>query len=197
MTSLTHTVGLVLLLAILAQPLSAQRFRGSLVGGATLSQIDGDLLSGFHKFGLQGGIRVNTIFTERWELSTELLFSQQGARRSINDDPSSIYDRIQLNFVEVPVLINFNDWKFQVGAGLSYARLINYEVEDIFGTVITDLETFNEDVFSLVISVTFNFTDQVAMNFRWSRYLNDLQGDPDENQFIGRVIGLRGIYYFF
>ncbi|MEL6944126.1 MAG: hypothetical protein AAFO82_15815, partial [Bacteroidota bacterium] len=51
-----------------------QRFKGAVVAGMNVSQIDGDLLFGFNKFGFNGGVQVSTIFTERWEMSVELLY---------------------------------------------------------------------------------------------------------------------------
>ena len=187
---------LILLICCLctAHSEAQRRFEGYLLGGGNLSQIDGDKLSGFNKIGLQGGARVHTIFTDRWEMSVGMLYSQQGASRNLNDSPSAVFERIQLNLVEVPVLVHFNDWKFQVGAGLSYARLINYSVEDIFGEDVTDQQTYNDNLLQVVAGVTFRFSERFGLNVRWSRQLNDLQADPGAGTYIARAIGIRGLY---
>lgn len=190
-----HILWIILLCALRFSPAEAQRrFEGYLLGGANLSQIDGDKLSGFNKIGLQGGARVHTIFTDRWEMSIGMLYSQQGASRNLNDSPSAVFERIQLNLVEAPVMIHFNDWKFQVGAGLSYARLINYSVEDIFGEDVTDQQNYHDNLFQVVAGVTFRFSERFGLNVRWSRQLNDLQADPGAGTYIARAIGIRGLY---
>ncbi len=173
-----------------------RRFKAAAIVGANLSQLDGDRLAGFNSIGFNAGGRVNAVLSDRWELSLGILYSQQGSSRNTGDDPGSIYDRIRLNYVEVPVLIYFTDWKFQIGAGASYAQLINYEVTDALGVDITDLENYQDSLVSVVISGTFNFTEHIGLNVRWSRGLNNIRVDEDRDQLISRVIGVRGIYTF-
>lgn len=173
----------------------AQRFKGGLIGGINLAQLDGDKLTGFNKIGFNAGARVSAVLTERWQLSIEMLYAQQGSSRTKNDDFSSIYDKIHLNFVEVPVMINFLEWKFHVSAGFSYGRLMNFEVIDATGEDTSDLQNFNSDIFSGILGATYYFNDHVGLNIRWSKYFNDLAGKGD-NQLIGRVVGIRGVYMF-
>lgn len=188
--------GLLFLASVLPQDVLAQRFKASLVGGFNMSQIDGDKLGGFHQVGINAGGRVAALMGKRWQLGVEMLYSQQGSHRTRTDDPLSNYESIRLNFVEAPVLIHFSDWKFRVGAGFSYARLINYKVIDFSGADITDFEILNPDIFSLILGVTFNFTEKWGLDVRWSRYLNNLQADKEASPFFGRSIGIRGIYSF-
>lgn len=188
--------GLLFLASVLPQEVLAQRFKASLIGGFNMSQIDGDKLGGFHQVGINAGGRVAALMGKRWQLGVEMLYSQQGSHRTRTDDPLSNYESIRLNFVEAPVLIHFSDWKFRVGAGFSYARLINYKVIDFSGADITDFEILNPDIFSLILGVTFNFTEKWGLDVRWSRYLNNLQADKEASPFFGRSIGIRGIYSF-
>ena len=180
--------------------LHAQTFSAMLVAGVNLSQIDGDKLGGFNKFGLNTGARVSARLNDRWHLSTEFLFSQQGANAVKTDDISSTYDRIQLNFVEVPFMINYSDWKILASAGVSYNRLINYEVINDDGEDITEQEMYREDMPALVLGATYKFSEKLGLNFRWSRYLTSLiPADDNPNtvdvNFIGRTIGIRLYYY--
>lgn len=174
----------------------AQRFEGGLVAGFNLSQLDGDKLAGFNKIGVTAGAKVGTILSDRWQLSLELLFSQQGASRTRTDDPASIYDKIRLNFVEVPVMINFKEWKFHVSGGVSYNRLISSEVIDFTGIDITDQEVFNEDIFALVLGAIYYFNENTGFEIRWNRALNDLQAREGAGMFIGRTISCKVIYLF-
>lgn len=190
----------VLVMSISLSSVQSQTFSAMLVGGFNLSQVDGDKLGGFNKIGFNTGARVSAQLSERFHLSTEFLFSQQGASRVPTDDISSPYDKIRLNFVEVPVMINYSDWKILASAGVSYNRLINYEVISDNGEDITELEIYREDIPALVLGATYKFSEKMALNIRWSRYLRSLlPSDDDPNtedvNFIGRTIGIRLYYY--
>lgn len=191
-----HLKKYVLLLSFIATitVLHAQTFEGGLVAGFNLSQLDGDKLSGFNKIGLSAGGQVKASLSERWALGFQLLYGQQGSSRTRDDDPSSIYDKIRLNFVEAPVLIHFTDWKFEVDAGLVYSRLINYKVTDFTGIDISDNENYRPDVFSVLLGVTFWPGEKIGWNFRWLRALTDLRTDGGDNRMLGRTISLR-LYY--
>lgn len=171
-----------------------QRFEGSLVGGVVLAQIDGDLLAGYNKFGFQAGARVNTLLSERWAFGIELLYSQHGSSRTLNDPAGATFDKIRLNLVEAPLMIYFRDWKFQVGAGLSYGRLISTEAIDVFGNDISDNQNFRDDLIQYNLGVAFQFTEDWALDVRWSKYITNLQADPTAGTFLGKHITVRGIY---
>ncbi|MCB0572650.1 MAG: PorT family protein [Phaeodactylibacter sp.] len=202
---------LVTLFLLSALSLSAQsdgpqrRFEGGLVAGFNMSQVDGDLLHGFHKIGVNAGGRVNAVLNERWRIGLELLFSQQGASRGRLDNPASQYDKIRLNFVEAPVLVHFQDWKIQATAGVSYGRLINYEVIDYTGEDATEQIPLRENLFSIVLGGTIFVSDNFGINIYWSKWLNNLRiGDTstptpvggESGKFIGRNVTVRGVYMF-
>lgn len=173
------------------------RFRGRLNAGIHLSQIDGDRLAGFNQPGLAAGFQVNTIFSPRWELSTELLFAQQGARRNLNDDPAAAYSRVRLNRIEVPVLLQFNEWKFQVGTGLAYSRLISQRVFDAFEEEVSDQVLFRPDGLSFLIGGTFFFRPKSGFNLQWQKGLwSLLPAGSAQNRWISRNLSLRWVRLF-
>ena len=183
-----------------------RRFEAGVVAGMNLSQIDGDDLTGFNKIGVNVGARVDAILTERWRLSLEMLFAQQGASRHKLDNPASAFDKIRLNLVEAPVMVHFQDWKIQASAGVSYARVINAEVIDYTGEDATESYPLQEDLFSIILGGTFFFQENLGLNIQWSRWLNNLLvSDGNEpsplpgqqsGRWIGRTVTIRGIYMF-
>ncbi len=173
---------------------SQERFEGSLVGGVVLAQIDGDQLAGFTKFGFQAGAKVETILSDRWSFGVELLYTQHGSRKGINDPASAAFERIDLNLVEAPLMVYFKDWKFKVGAGLSYGRIINFEATDVFGADITENQDFQEDLLLMNLSVGYQINENLLLDVRWSKYLTNLQADSRAGTFLGRNIAIRGIY---
>ena len=183
-----------------------RRFEAGVVAGMNLSQIDGDDLTGFNKIGVNVGARVDAILTERWRLSLEMLFAQQGASRHKLDNPASAFDKIRLNLVEAPVMVHFQDWKIQASAGVSYARVINAEIIDYTGEDATESYPLQEDLFSIILGGTFFFQENLGINIQWSRWLNNLLvSDGNEpsplpgqqsGRWIGRTVTIRGIYMF-
>ena len=191
---ITRLFLLFLLVAGTTAVASAQTFRAALVAGANLSQIDGDALAGFHQIGLNAGLRAEARLSDRWSFGPELLFSQQGSRRAPREFSVSI-DRVRLQTIELPLMVYFTDWHVQAEAGLSYIRWINYRVEDVTGEDITALTDYNPDNLAVNFGATLFFRPNLGLNFRWSKYLTDLDRDPLNPQpLLGRTISVRLVY---
>lgn len=113
-----------------------QRFKAGLIIGANLAQINGDLFSGYDKFGLQFGARGVMVLSPKLQASIELLYSQKGSKRPRKSVLQQAVD-IQLNYAETPILLNFlSKEKVEAGyfrnhfhIGISYSRLLKTKVE--------------------------------------------------------------------
>lgn len=141
---------LVLLCAFVVSFAYGQRFIGSVIAGANVSQVDGDDVSGYKKPGAVGGASVMIALDKKmqWFATVELLYTQKGSRSSttrafdttnfapamfldVNRDvafhQSSKYKcRLDLDYVEVPVLFHFEDWHTgcAIGLGFAWGRLV-------------------------------------------------------------------------
>ena len=131
-----------------------QRFVGSVIAGANISQVNGDdvhkSIRGFKKAGFVGGASVMVALDKKmqWFLTVELLYSQKGSRSAgtrpfdtTNYAPAMFLDvdrsvafhgeakykcRLDLDYVEVPVLFHYEDWHTgcAFGLGFSWGRLV-------------------------------------------------------------------------
>ncbi|MEQ8706181.1 MAG: outer membrane beta-barrel protein [Phaeodactylibacter sp.] len=182
-----------------------RRFEAGVVAGLNISQVDGDKLRGFYKFGFQSGIKADAVLSDRWKVGIEILYSQQGARQSKFDVPSSELDvqEIHFNMVEAPVLVHFRDWKLQVTAGGSYGNIINYSVTEVTGEDGIEAHPLSQDIFSVILGGSFYFTENWVLDVRWSRWLNSPYSEElaETNEqtlvpWIGRTITVRGCYLF-
>lgn len=199
-------LGICIGLPLFAQSVPQRRFEASVVGGATITQLDGDSLRGFRRWGGQGGLQVNYVFSDRWRAGIELLFSQHGSQRRDIDDRNSAdtdIEKININMVQAPLLVHFRDWKVGLTAGASYGNIINYEVIEVDGEDATEAHPLSEDVFSLILGGSFHFTNNLALEIRWSRWLNSPYDEAavDANEatlipWIGRAVTVRGAYRF-
>lgn len=107
-----------------------QTFTGGLILGANFTQVDGDNYAGYHKTGLNTGGIVFANLAENFAVSMEILYSQKGSRahqtqRSNTGLFTILKYNIDLNYAEVPIMLNYVDKKrFFAGAGVSYSQLV-------------------------------------------------------------------------
>jgi len=152
-----------------------QRFFVGAKFGFSSSQVSGDELAGYNKAGLIGGLQCAMKFSKKWTLQFEMLFIQKGSKyraRPELGDPN--YYRLQLNYMEVPVLFQYHYKKFTFEAGPGYAYLINYKEENTFGNV-TGLRPFNTSEISINAGVNYSLPRNFGINFRFSNSLNSIR----------------------
>lgn len=108
-------------------------FSGGLVAGSTFTQVDGDNFAGYTKAGFTFGGIVYARLVDKIAGSIEILYTQKGARSNktqISNNRVYLIEKyaIDLNYAEVPIMINYFDKrKSHFGAGLSYSQLISYK----------------------------------------------------------------------
>ena len=179
------------------QTAAGVRFKAALTGGVNLSQLEGDLLSGYHRVGFNVGGEVSVVLARRWTATVELLYSQKGSRRNFRSDgPDGVFRAIRTNFVEAPFLINYFDWKLRISAGLAYGRLIDFEVVDVFNDDITEEFDFRSDYLSVLTGATYFFNEHWGLNIRHGWELTDLRADENDDNLMGMNWTIRGLYQF-
>ncbi len=168
-----------------------RRFQGGVVVGLSASQIDGDLMAGYDKLGLIGGIRTVARLKERSDLSVEFLFAQRGAQTDlVKDKYNPNHVSLTLNYVEVPVQWHYKDWlvegekesdnyhKVSFNGGFSYARFIGQRIrgeESWFEGIVPNY--FIKTDVSLLLGFNFFANKNLGFTVRYVRSLN-LMYDP-------------------
>ena len=162
---------------------SAQNIKAFVTSGATLSQIDGDEVYGFKKFGYVGsvGALIPLESKERWLVSVETMFSQRGAReeRSYN----SYHYTVTLPYVEIPVMAHFADAKggWTVGLGFSYSRQVGSPKEtfhwDTTGFIPNTETPFIKNDFAVIADIRFTIWRGLKFNFRYQYSLAPIKKD--------------------
>ena len=123
---------LAIILICTANIAHAQYFNAGFRLGGNFCQIDGDRMVGYNLLGLVGGVFVSYHFNQQWEGQFEMLYSQKGSQRVITDSTSSningVWDLFQIDYLEVPVMVNYNlNKKLKISGGLGAAMMIgNY-----------------------------------------------------------------------
>jgi len=89
-----------------SQVLSAQsRFQMGLIGGLNFSELEGNTITDY--FGTNIGLLGNIKLTNNKQIGIELLYSQNGEYILPSSFPFVEYGTIRLNYIEIPVHI---DW---------------------------------------------------------------------------------------
>ncbi|MEQ1746806.1 MAG: outer membrane beta-barrel protein [Saprospiraceae bacterium] len=171
-----------------------QRFKAGIIAGVTASQIDGDASAGYHKVGLQGGLRGIVVLKPRQEASVEILFSQRGSRNQPDYPPTF---STTLNFIEVPLQWHYRDWanngdlenpdffRIYFNVGLSYSRLLSYadDPNSSIAGITPALPDLNKDSFCFLVGASFFASKHIGFTFRYHRAFNALYspGKPGTN----------------
>lgn len=183
---------------------SQNRFNGALVFGFNAAQIDGDLLAGYNKLGLMGGVKLDYRLDEPWYLELELLYSQRGSQSELLADGSVPIRKINLQYIEIPILARYKDWwiddggyyKVDAEAGLSYAYM--FDSNSSQGSFIWETEDFNKHDISFTLGVNYYLTKHWGFGFRYTRSITRLYINPetDERDLLGYFLSFRTQYQF-
>ena len=198
------------------------RFGAGVVLGVNVSQIDGDLYTGFNKIGFRGGVESAIYLNKRLDIVLGLLYVQKGSKTDTNvtfasDVPPNT--EIRLDYMEVPFLLSVKFGKedrngYTLETGFSYARLINSQLnvtEFPDKVSYSDLiDNLNSNEFNVIFKFDFEFSKRFKIGFLTEFQLNKLyeinsneimpqdQGGPPQVEFMRNyLIGLQAGYRFF
>jgi len=172
---------------------------GSIIGLNT-SQVSGDNLSGFNKFGIRFGGFVNGDFN-KFNMQIELQYVNKGSRETIKEDMYNEGYKFQVNYIEMPLLINKIIYKnTSIETGLVIGYLLNWsETYDNLDSSGIDI---NQTEYSFLIGFTQKIADKLYLNSRFSSSIT-----PIRDHFSGQTIGLNkgqyntsisfALYYYF
>lgn len=178
----------IILLLLASVGAQAQRFKAMVMGGMNMSQVDGDEVYGYHRFGANAGVGV-ILPIKSWDVTLETVFNQKGAYQKAiypADTLTGEYD-LRLNYVEVPLLIHYTDKQIiTAGVGVSWGRLVYASEEEHSGNdpPYTDSVQFDKNDFNILADIQLRVWRQLKFNVRFAyslapireRYYNPLPG---------------------
>jgi hypothetical protein len=191
-----------------------RQIKGEIIGGFNLSQVDGDEVYGFNKFGINAGFGGILPLGHRFSLSVEVLYDEKGSYRKYAPEPDSLshvpYYSLKLNYLVAPIMIHFEDrntWTF--GLGFSWGRLVGFkEIEHNKSQPWDRPDTITyktKNDFSVIADIRFRIWKHLKMNVQYSysmakirtRYFDPDPGrvDPWSRNQYNNVITIRLLYY--
>ncbi len=184
---------MALLLVLLSADVMAQHyyedppkvFEGGIIGGVNFTQVDGDTYYGFHKTGIHAGGQVYVHFTPKVGMTMDIVYSQKGSRGEGIKQSAIISTYVakyfmNLNYVEVPVLIHYQEHGFDFEAGLSYARLVSskeWVFTDLPVTIDPVKNSFNTADIEYVAGLRIKLYKKLYGNFRYEYSIVTIRPD--------------------
>lgn len=220
-----HYVVLISLLSLISRGAMAQKkteegdvkvdrqIKGVIIGGFNLSQVDGDQVYGFNKFGINAGFGGILPLGHKFSLSVEVLYNEKGSFRKIPPESDSLknlpYYSLKLNYLTAPIMIHFQDrdtWTF--GLGFSWGRLVGFKELEHNKKQEWDRPNItykSKNDFSVIADIRFRVWKHLKLNVQYSYSLAKIRTryyDPDpgrtdpwsRNQY-NNVITVRLLYY--
>lgn len=202
------SVVLTVLFFFILNRTSAQFFKAEVIGGANISQVNGDETYGFKKVGFTGGFGVIAPLNKNWSLSLETLYSQKGSRlkkQRIDSLDGSYF--LALNYAEVPFMIQYTDKDVvSFGLGFSWNRLVSVNEKRngyTIDTVSLTSKVFDKDDFMAFADVRVRVYKNIIASARYSysidkiatRTLRDSEtGRLNERDWYNNLWSIRLIY---
>jgi hypothetical protein len=170
---------LIILITSVFSGIHAQRIMGAVVGGFNTTNVQGDDVFGFYKFGLNVGAAAIVPLSEKFSMTFETIYSEKGAYhkeggRGMDYRYRHDYNhyKLTLNYLEAPLVFHYNDPNgIHGGIGLSYARLINVkEWEDHVRIATTTLNDgpYSLDDWSLLFDAQIDVFKKMKFGARYS-----------------------------
>lgn len=207
----------LILLTFTAINVSAQIIKGEAIAGLNLTQVDGDEVFGFRKFGANLGAGVLIPFGKKgkWDVSLETLFTQKGSYQKPQYEDSIDNGQVltgeyklRLNYVEVPLMVMYTDKELiSFGLGLSWGRLFGvkeWEHGEIVPTTTLRNGPYSKNDFSVLADIRIRIWKALKINLRYQYSMvkirtreftsKDPNIEPKIRDQFNNVISLRLIY---
>jgi hypothetical protein len=166
----------------------AQLIKGGIIGGLNISQVDGDQVYGFKKFGFTAGPTAIIPLSKRFQLSLEVLYSQKGSSQAPvvtkDIDDSTREYRLKLNYAEIPLLLHYVDKHgLNAGLGLSFGRLVfvkekefNHDTKKVeWNDVKLNDGTYNKNDYEIIFDLQMKVYAGLYANLRYSYSLSKIR----------------------
>ena len=156
--------------------LIAGDFKGGILAGFCASQMDGDRLGGYNKFGPTAGFFLHRLFDEKWGGQFELRYNQKGATGVISEIPY----KVRLNYIEVPFLATYNlkkKIKFEAG----FVPSILYRSKVLNGQIESNQQFYHRIDFPIAFGGYYSVSTKIDISIRFSYSTYPIRGNVTES----------------
>ena len=147
-------------------------FTGGLTLGINSAQIQGDGYGGFDKVGPILGGFVATDVGEKWKAQLEISYINKGSKDPPNAKINKFnFYRINLHYIEVPLVFQYPLKKIKLEVGGAYARLFRESHSDANGSIIPIIGPIRQGEISYVVGAAYPFGKKLWLHWRYQASL--------------------------
>lgn len=159
-------ITVLLWISAAAQPVVPKgKFIGIIRGGLCTSQVHGDGFGGYNKLNGTAAIGTAVQIKPHTKLKMEVGYCGRGSRKRPKDVVLKPVGRIQIHYIDIPVLLQFTVKKFEFEAGLNNSIYLSHREGDQYGCYsATAPKLYNMNRYELAV----NAGVLVAFSKRWS-----------------------------
>jgi hypothetical protein len=158
------------------------KFTARIHGGLSTTQVHGDQISGFNKFGYTAGASVDVRRKANSGVQFGMLLTQKGSRR-VPDTKNGDYNTwsYRFTYIDLPLMRTRDTPDWWIGVGVQPSILVRGE-EDFYGvgfTELTYLELLPIDI-GAVATAGWKFNPLMSLEVRLSQSLMPISERPDQ-----------------
>jgi hypothetical protein len=189
---------LTILSLLVATTSFSQVFNTGIIAGISGAQIEGDGYGGYRKLGFIGGGFVGIDLSERISTQFEIYFINKGSFDAAHPDKGD-FDKfsVNLNYIEVPIVLNYKSNNIKFEAGLYIAKLVGTpKLEDEFGPIFVNQFPFKSFDFGGIIGASYQISERFSCNLRSKNSIIPIRDFQNFDQNVGLLNKLfnRGWY---
>jgi len=165
---------ILLPLLFLSFHIQAQNIKAGLILGFNATQVDCDTYGGFHKAGLNVGAISIIPFSDKISLSFEILYTQKGSAALRNREialqtgKSLVIYKLKLDYVEVPILVQYKDKQITFGAGIGFGRLVKFKEWHEGQPTTINFNLYKAMDYNIIVDGSYMINDHLAFNLRFA-----------------------------
>ncbi len=171
-----------------AQESTPKRFNLGYFLGPSSSQMSGDGLGGFDKFGGTAGLSLRANISERSDLLLGMGFISKGSRAPLDTLTRNVF-AYRLNYIQIPVTWQIH-WNHKIDVHLSpYAAYLVHQsvMSNKYSYTLSEYggqPSFNDWDFGINAGIGFVFTDNTSIVFEFGQSVVPIRPNPSPtNQF--------------
>lgn len=165
----------------------AQVFNTGVIVGLAGAQIEGDGYSGYRKLGFIAGGFAGVDISERVATQFEIYFINKGSFDAARPDKGD-YDKfsVNLNYIEIPLSLNYKANKLTFELGLYLAKLVGTpKLSDEFGPVFVNQYPFKSFDFGGLMGCSYQLNEKFSCNFRSKNSIIPIRDFQNLDQNVG------------
>jgi hypothetical protein len=177
----------LILLILSATSSFAQVFKPGLIAGITGAQIEGDGYGGYRKLGFIGGGFVGVELSEKVSTQFEIYFINKGSFDAAHPDKGD-YDQfsVHLNYIEIPLILNYKSTKIKFEAGFYLAKLVGTpKLSNEFGPVFVTQFPFKSFDFGGLLGASYQLNELFSFNLRSKNSIIPIRDFQNFDQNVG------------